>query len=50
MDLILIIIVLLLVFGGGFGYYRSGYLGGFGIGGVLLVILVLYLLLGRGRF
>jgi phage shock protein PspC (stress-responsive transcriptional regulator) len=49
MDLILIIIVLLLLFGGGLGYSRYGYRGGIGIGGILLIILVLYLLLGHGR-
>jgi hypothetical protein len=50
MDLILIIIILLLLFGGGFGYSRYGYRGGIGIGGVLLVILIIYLLIGHGRF
>ena len=49
MDLILIVIVLLLIFGGGFGYSRWGTSGGIGIGGILLVILVIYLLLGHGR-
>jgi len=49
MDLILIIIVLLLLFGGGFGYSRYGYRGGMGIGGILLIVLILYLLLGHGR-
>ena len=47
MDLILIILVLLLLFGGGFGYSRWGYGGGIGIGGILLIILVVYLLMGR---
>jgi hypothetical protein len=46
MDLILIIIILLLLFGGGFGYSRYGYRGGIGIGGILLIILIVYLLLG----
>jgi hypothetical protein len=50
MDLILIIIVLLLIFGGGFGYTRWGYGGGIGIGGILLIVLLVYLLVGRGRF
>jgi hypothetical protein len=50
MDLILIILLLVLIFGGGFGYSRWGYSGGIGIGGVLLIVLVVYLLLGRGRF
>jgi hypothetical protein len=48
MDLILIILVLLLLFGGGFGYSRYGHRGGIGIGGILLIVLILYLLLGRG--
>jgi Protein of unknown function (DUF3309) len=47
MDLILIVLVLLLLFGGGFGYSRWGYGGGIGIGGILLIILVVYLLMGR---
>jgi len=50
MDLILIIIVILLIFGGGFGYNRWGYHGGIGIGGILLIVLIVYLLVGRGRF
>ena len=50
MDLILIILLLILIFGGGFGYSRWGYSGGIGIGGVLLIVLVVYFLLGRGRF
>jgi hypothetical protein len=33
---------------GGFGYSRYGYLGGIGTAGVLLAILIIYLLLGRG--
>jgi len=48
MDLILIIIILVLLFGGGFGYHRWGYGGGIGIGGILLIVLIVYLLLGRG--
>jgi hypothetical protein len=50
MDLILIVLILVLVFGGGLGYSRWGYGGGIGIGGILLIVLVVYLLLGRGRF
>lgn len=50
MDLILIIIVLLLLFGSGLSYRQWGERGGIGVGGVLLIILVLYLLVGRGRF
>jgi hypothetical protein len=49
-DLILIVIILVLLFGGGFGYRRWGYGGGIGIGGILLIVLVVYLLVGRGRF
>ena len=49
MDLILIILVLILLFGGGFGYSRWGYGGGIGIGGILLIVLVVYLLVGHGR-
>jgi hypothetical protein len=48
MDLILIIIILVLLFGGGFGYRRWGYGGGIGIGGILLIVLIVYLLFGRG--
>lgn len=47
MDLILIILVVGLLFGGGFGYRQWGYGGGMGIGGVLLILLVVYLLLGH---
>ncbi len=50
MDLILIIIIILLIFGGGFCYNRWGYGGGIGIGGILLIVLIVYLLVGRGRF
>ena len=35
---------------GDFGYSRYGYRGGIGTDGVLLVILIIHLLLGRGRF
>ena len=48
MDVILIVLILVLLLGGGFGYSRWGYGGGFGIGGVLLIILIVYLLFGRG--
>src|ERR1700730_11843941 len=47
MDLILIVLILILLFGGGFGYSRWGY--GGGIGGILLIVLVVYLLVGHGR-
>ena len=36
------------VFGGGFGYRRWGYGGGIGIGGILLIVLIVYLLFGCG--
>jgi hypothetical protein len=49
MDLILIILVVFLLCGGGFGYSRYGYRGGFGIGGILLLVLIVYLLVGHGR-
>jgi hypothetical protein len=46
--MILLIIVLVLVFGFGGGHYYGGgnpvYSGGFSIGGLVLVLLVLYLL------
>lgn len=51
MSLLIIVVLLLLVFGGSWGgYSRFGWGGGFGIGGVLLVILVIWLLVGHGRF
>jgi hypothetical protein len=51
MGLILIIVILVLLLGGGgYGYSRYGYRGGIGIGGILLIILVVYLLVDRGRF
>jgi hypothetical protein len=34
------------LFGGGFGYRRYGYGGGIGIGGIPLIVLILYLALG----
>jgi hypothetical protein len=51
MGLILLIILILLLFGGGgYGYSRYGYGGGVGIGGILLIVLIVYLLFGYGRF
>jgi hypothetical protein len=44
MNLILIILVIFLLFGGGFGYHQWGPSGGIGIGGIILLILILYLL------
>jgi hypothetical protein len=40
----------LLFGGGGYGYSRYGYGGGIGIGGILLVVLLVYLLFGYSRF
>ena len=40
----------LVAFTASLGYSRYGYGGGIGIGGVLLVVLVLFLLFGYGRF
>ena len=48
MDLILIILILLLLIGGGLGYCRYGHRGGMGIGGILLLILILYRIFGHG--
>jgi hypothetical protein len=50
MDLILIVLIVLLLCGGGWGYSRYGYQGGFGLGGILLIILIIYLIAGRGKF
>jgi hypothetical protein len=49
MGIIILVVVLLLIFGGGGGYYgysRWGYAGGggIGIGAILVILLVLYLL------
>ena len=51
--MLLLVIVLLLLFGGfggGWYGYRSGYVGpgGFGIGGVLLIVLVVWILFYGG--
>jgi hypothetical protein len=48
MNIILIILILLLLFGGGGGFYYGGPMVGSGIGGVLLVDLIIYLIMGRG--
>ena len=50
MNLILIIILLVLLFGGGFRYYRGGYYswgGGYDLGGILGVVLIVWLLRGH---
>src|SRR5438270_11839373 len=49
MDILLIILVVVLLFGGGLGYSRWGYGGGIGIGGILLIALIVYLLVGHSR-
>jgi len=53
--LILIVVVLLVVFGGGGSYYYGSsagwgpsHYGGIGIVGLLLIVFVVWLLLGRG--
>ena len=47
--MLILIILLVLLFGGGFfGYSRYGTRGGMGIGGVILLILLAWLLLGGG--
>jgi hypothetical protein len=52
LSVILLIIVLVIVFGGGgyygYGNYGPAFGGGIGIVGLLVIILVVYLLLGRG--
>lgn len=41
----------MLIFGGGgLGYRAYGWGGGISLGGVLLIVLILYLLTGYGRF
>lgn len=49
MSLLLIIVVLLLVFGGGGWYAGPGNLrnGGWGLGGLMVLILIIYLLMGH---
>ena len=47
--MLILLILLLLLFGGGFWGYRSyGPGGGLGIGGVILIILIVWLVLGGG--
>lgn len=43
-QLIVLIIVLLVLFGGGLGYARGPVWGGSGVGLVILIVVVLYLL------
>ncbi len=48
-SMLILIILLLLLFGGGFfGFSRYGSRGGLGIGGIILLILILWLVLGGG--
>ena len=50
MNLLLIILLLLLLFGGGGFYFGGPAIGGSGLGLVLLIVLVIYLMGGfRGR-
>jgi hypothetical protein len=44
MNLVLVLLIIFLLFGGGFGYHQWGPSGGFGIGGLLLIIIIMYLL------
>ena len=47
--MLILLLLLLLIFGGGtFGYSRYGHRGGLGIGGIFLVVLLVWLLLGGG--
>ena len=47
MNLVLIVLILLILLGGGGGYYYGGpYVGG-GIGSLVLLILIIWLLFGR---
>jgi hypothetical protein len=51
LGLILLIVLILLLFGGGgWGYNRFGLQGGIGIGSILLVLLIFFLLFGYDRF
>jgi hypothetical protein len=53
-QMLLLVILLLLLFGGGGGYYgySSGYYGGggFSIVGILVLVLVVMMVFGRGSF
>jgi hypothetical protein len=49
LTMLILLLLLLLIFGGGtFGYSRYGARGGMSIGGVLVVVLLVWLLLGGG--
>jgi len=45
--MLLLILILLLLFGGGGGYYAYGPAGGISVGGLFLIILVVFALTGR---
>lgn len=47
MSPLLLILILLLLFGGGGGYYALGPRGGFSIGGIVFLVLIVMLLTGR---
>jgi len=52
MELIIVVVLIILVFGGGFYGHRTwGPTGGYGIGigGLVLLLVVLWLLFGHGR-
>jgi hypothetical protein len=47
MDPLVTILILVLFFvGSGLGYSQYGYVGGVGIGGLMLIVLVVYLIFG----
>ncbi len=47
MNIIIVVLVLMLLLGGGLGYRNYGYQGGISIGGILVIVLIIYLLFGR---
>jgi hypothetical protein len=53
MNIIVILIILFLIFGGGSGFYGYSHWGtlggGLGLGGVLAILFVCWLLFGRGN-
>ncbi len=50
MDLVLqVVLILLLVLGGGGGYYYGGPIIGSGVGGILLIVLIVWLLMGKAQ-
>jgi hypothetical protein len=49
MDLILLVLILLLLLGGGGGYYYGGPMVGSGLGGLFLLVLIIWLVFGNRR-